>query len=130
MLRVIIIIDRRPLFRLCIRVSKKGVSDELLETILPDAYARIILPVDTVRILVYWVVQVNIYRVFFFFFLLFKRGKKYIGYDQDSEFCKNYSLRFDKEYYTSWKPVSSMYKTIVLRIIIIILLSYYLIDPS
>lgn len=77
MLRVIIIIDRRPLFRLCIRVSKKGVSDELLETILPDAYARIILPVDTVRILVYWVVQVNIYRVFFFFSSL-QKGEKSI----------------------------------------------------
>lgn len=131
MLRVIIIIDRRPLFRLCIRVSKKGVSDELLETILPDAYARIILPVDTVRILVYWVVQVNIYRVFFFFSSLQKRKKVYWLWSRFRILRnKNYSLRFDKEYYTSWKPVSSMYKTIVLRIIIIILLSYYLIDPS
>lgn len=93
MLRVIII-DRRPLFRLCIRVSKKGVSDELLETILPDAYACIILPVDTVRILVYWVVQVNIYLTFFFSF--FQVGKKYIGYDQ-LEFCVARITHFDKE---------------------------------
>lgn len=93
MLRVIII-DRRPLFRLCIRVSKKGVS-ELLETILPDAYACIILPVDTVRILVYWVVQVNIYLAFFLFF---SRGEKvYWLWSTRILRSKNYSFRFDKE---------------------------------
>lgn len=62
-----------------IRVSKKGVSDGLLETILPDAYACIILPVDTVRFLVYWVVQVNIYLAFFLFpfFLFFSSPREW-----------------------------------------------------